>query len=132
MFVLPSSDRTVVGTTDIRTDETPDNVKASDAEVAYLLCAANAYFPNARLLSSDVMETWAGIRPLATAPAGTSPSSISREHRISRDQAGVIVVTGGKLTTYRSMAADVVDEVERSLGRKVIRAATDEEALPQG
>ena len=132
MFVLPSGDRTVVGTTDIRTDETPDNVKASDAEVAYLLRAANAYFPNARLLSSDVIETWAGIRPLATAPAGTSPSSISREHRISRDRAGVIVVTGGKLTTYRSMAAEVVDEVERALGRKVVRSATDEEPLPHG
>lgn len=132
MFVLPSGDQTIVGTTDIRTDETPDDVKASDAEVDYLLRAANACFPDARLLAGDVVETWAGIRPLATAPVGTSPSRISREHRISRDSGGVIVVTGGKLTTYRSMAAEVVDEVERALGRKVVRSATDEEPLPHG
>lgn len=132
MFVLPSGDRTIVGTTDIRTDETPDDVKASGVEVAYLLRAVNSCFPDSGLLPGDVLETWAGIRPLASAPEGTNPSSISREHRISRDKAGVVIVTGGKLTTYRSMAAEVVDEVERVLGRKVVRSATDEEPLPRG
>lgn len=117
MFTLPSGDDTVVGTTDLRTDETPDNVKASEAEIAYMLRAANFYFPDAKLTPDDVTATWAGIRPLAEAPPGTSPSSISREHRISRDKKGVLVVTGGKLTTYRSMAAEIVDHVESQLGR---------------
>ncbi len=125
MFVIPSRDQTIVGTTDLRTDESPDDVKASELEIQYLLRAVNSYFPEAKVTPDDVIETWAGIRPLAQAPSGTSPSSISREHRISRDAAGVIVVTGGKLTTYRSMAAEVVDLVERTLGRPHVECTTD-------
>jgi glycerol-3-phosphate dehydrogenase len=131
MFVLPDGDRAIVGTTDIRTTESPDDVVASEEEIEYLLHAANHYFPRSRLTRSDVLETWAGIRPLAAAPPGAKPSSISREHQISRDARGVIVVTGGKLTTYRSMAAEIVDVVERELGRKPRRAPTDEEPLPR-
>lgn len=130
MFVLPSGENTVVGTTDIYTAETPDDVNASDAEIAYLLRAASAYFPDASLKPDDVVGTWAGIRPLATTPAGTKPSSISREHRISRDKAGVIVVTGGKLTTYRAMAAEVVNHIELALSRRPRPAPTDQETLP--
>ncbi len=130
MFVLPSGDRAVIGTTDIYTKESPDNVEASDAEIDYLIAAANHYFPDARLTTSDVLGTWAGIRPLATAPPGSSPSSISREHQISHDRAGVIIVTGGKLTTYRSMAAEIVDVIELALGRRPAHAPTDEVLLP--
>lgn len=130
MFVLPDGDRAIVGTTDIYTEESPDEVEASDEEIAYLLRAANHYFPDAKLTEADVLETWAGIRPLATAPPGARPSSISREHQISHDQSGVIVVTGGKLTTYRSMAAEVADVVERDLGREPRRSPTDEIPLP--
>jgi glycerol-3-phosphate dehydrogenase len=130
MFVLPSGDRAIVGTTDIHTSETPDNVVASEEEIDYLLAAANHYFPSASLGRADVLDTWAGIRPLAAAPAGVRPSSISREHQISRDKSGVIVVTGGKLTTYRAMAAEIVDVVEKDLGRKPRRAPTDEVPLP--
>lgn len=130
MFVLPSGERTIIGTTDLRTDESPDDVRASEAEIAYLLRAANSYFPTAAITSDDVVETWAGIRPLAAAPTGARPSSISREHRIARSTAGLIVVTGGKLTTYRAMAAEVVDLVQRELGRTVERAPTDEIRLP--
>ncbi|HEX2724044.1 MAG TPA: glycerol-3-phosphate dehydrogenase/oxidase [Gemmatimonadaceae bacterium] len=132
MFTLPSTQGTIVGTTDIYTSETPDDVRASEPEIDYLLRAANHYFPDAALTRHDVTSTWAGIRPLATAPAGTRPSSISREHRISTDKDSVIVVTGGKLTTYRSMAAEVVDHVERALSRSPHRAATDREMLPAG
>lgn len=129
MFTLPSGDETIVGTTDLRTDESPDDVTASDAEIAYMLRAANFYFPDAKLSTDDILKTWAGIRPLATAPPGTSPSSISREHRISRDGSGVIVVTGGKLTTYRSMAAEIVDEIERVIGRTHLQCRTDQESI---
>ena len=129
MFTLPSGDDTIIGTTDLRTDETPDNVTASEAEIAYMLRAANFYFPDANLTPDNVTETWAGIRPLAEAPPGTSPSSISREHRISRDKKGMLVVTGGKLTTYRSMAAEIVDHVESQLGRAHQQSRTDLEPL---
>jgi glycerol-3-phosphate dehydrogenase len=130
MFVLPSGDHAIIGTTDIFTEESPDDVKASDAEIDYLLASANYYFPDSRLTRDDIVETWAGIRPLAAAPPGANPSSISREHQISRDSSGVIIVTGGKLTTYRSMAAEIVDEVEKTLRRKPARSRTDEVLLP--
>jgi len=129
MFALPHGSETILGTTDLRTDESPDEVKASDAEVDYILRAANFYFPDAGLSVDDVIAKWAGIRPLAAAPAGMSPSSISREHRISRDTSGMIVVTGGKLTTYRSMAEEIVDEIEKSIGRAHVGTQTDTEAL---
>ena len=130
MFVLPSRDNAVVGTTDIFTKESPDNVKASKEEIDYLLAAANHYFPDSSLVHDDIIETWSGIRPLAAAPQGASPSSISREHLISRDASGVIIVTGGKLTTYRSMAAEVVDEIDKTLGIKARPSHTDEVPLP--
>lgn len=129
MFTLPSGSDTVFGTTDLRTEESPDDVKASEAEIAYLLRAANFYFPDAKLTPDDVTSKWAGIRPLAAAPPGTSTSSISREHRVSRDSKGVIVVTGGKLTTYRSMAAEVVDRVESVLSRRHVESCTDSQLL---
>ena len=129
MFTLPRGSDTIIGTTDLRTDESPDDVQASDAEVDYILRAANSYFPDAKLTIDDVTAKWAGIRPLAKAPAGMSPSSISREHRISRDAAGMIVVTGGKLTTFRSMAEEIVDEVEKEIGRPHIQCRTDVEPL---
>jgi glycerol-3-phosphate dehydrogenase len=75
------------------------------------------------------VSAWAGIRPLATG-TGTNPSAASREHSIVADKAGVINVTGGKLTTYRSMAQEIVDVVQSSLGQKLERAPTDSVALP--
>ena len=129
MFTLPHGSETIVGTTDLRTDESPDDVKASDAEVDYILRAANYYFPDAKLTTDDVTAKWAGIRPLAKAPAGMSPSSISREHRISHDPAGMVVVTGGKLTTFRSMAEEIVNQVEKEIGRAHVQSRTDVEPL---
>ena len=129
MFTLPSGDETIFGTTDLRTDESPDDVKASESEIAYILRAANFYFPDSKLSRDDITATWAGIRPLAAAPAGMKPSSISREHRILRDRSGIIVVTGGKLTTYRSMASEIVDEVERVIARTHVACRTDVEPL---
>jgi glycerol-3-phosphate dehydrogenase len=131
MFCLPAGPQTIIGTTDTWTDESPETVHASPDDVDYLLRSANAYFPNARLTRADVVSAWAGIRPLASA-ASTNPSAVSREHSIVTDSTGVISVTGGKLTTYRSMAAEIVDLVQRSLGHKRQRAATDATLLPGG
>jgi glycerol-3-phosphate dehydrogenase len=129
MFCLPAGPQTIVGTTDTWTDESPENVHASSGDVDYLLRSANAYFPRAQLTRDDVVSAWAGIRPLASA-SSTNPSAVSREHSIITDRSGVISVTGGKLTTYRSMAAEVVDVVQQSLGQRRQRAPTDSTELP--
>ncbi len=137
MFALPWGDLSYVGTTDTDTTESPDEITASTDDIVYLLRSVNAQFPNARLGVDDVRATWAGLRPLlAPADRGT-PSSRSREHAIVTGRGGVVTVAGGKLTTYRVMAAEVVDRVLAELGRRgvTIRAGaarTDEEPLPGG
>lgn len=132
MFVLPSTATTIIGTTDTPTDERPDDVRASEDDIDYLLAAANHFFPGAQLTSGDVIASWAGIRPLIATGYSSTPASASREHRVDRGKSGLISVTGGKLTTYRSMAAEVVTAVERALGRKPTRAPTHREPLPGG
>ena len=129
MFCLPGGPQTVVGTTDTWTDESPETVHASTADVDYLLRSANAYFPRARLAREDVVSAWAGIRPLASGTAA-NPTAVSREHSIVTDDSGVINVTGGKLTTYRSMAAEIVDRVQQALGTERERTSTDSVELP--
>ena len=131
MFCVPAGPQTIIGTTDTWTDESPETVHASPGDVDYLLRSANAYFPRAQLTGADVVSAWAGIRPLAKA-SSTNPSAVSREHSIVTDSSGVISVTGGKLTTYRSMAAEIVDLVQKSLGHERQRAATDSTELPGG
>src|SRR3990170_6857694 len=108
MFCLPAGPHAIIGTTDTWTTESPESVKAGDADVDYLIRSANHYFPRAALTPRDIVSAWAGIRPLASG-AAARPGRISREHSIVTDDSGVINVTGGKLTTYRSMAAEVVD-----------------------
>ncbi len=132
MFVLPGTSHTIVGTTDTWTEKSPDTVTASEADIEYLLSAANSCFPEARLTHSAVVCAWAGIRPLADWETAKNPSSVSREHRIARNGVGLITVSGGKLTTYRAMAAEIVDTVERELGRKPSHCKTAETLLPGG
>lgn len=129
MFCLPAGSQAIIGTTDTWTTESPEAVHASPDDVDYLIRSANAYFPRARLTRDDVVSAWAGIRPLASAST-TNPSAVSREHSIVTDSSGVITITGGKLTTYRSMAAEIVDLVQKSLGQDGRRAATDSTELP--
>ena len=132
MFVLPSLATTIIGTTDTPTDERPEEVRASREDIEYLLATANAFFPSANLRAADVIAAWAGIRPLIASGFRSDPASASREHRIDRSGSGLISVTGGKLTTYRAMAAEVVDAVERALARRHTRGRTARVPLPGG
>ena len=132
MFVLPAGAHAIIGTTDTYDATSPDDVHATSADVRYLLDATNHYFPEANLRESDVVATWAGIRPLAAAGATGAPSSASREHSITESAPGLVRVTGGKLTTYRAMAAEVVDTAERALGQAPSPARTATLALAGG
>lgn len=137
MFILPWGDLSYIGTTDTDTSDEPDAVRASAEDVIYLLRSANAYYPEARLQPSDVISTWAGLRPLLRHDGPIDPSAVTREHRIVDSPSGLISIVGGKLTTYRVMAEQVVDHVAQRLheldGRPLPRrAATDREPLPGG
>ncbi|HEX9582003.1 MAG TPA: glycerol-3-phosphate dehydrogenase/oxidase [Gemmatimonadales bacterium] len=137
MFIVPWGDLAYIGTTDTDSDASPDDVWATGEDVVYLLRSANAYFPDARLGPADVRSTWAGLRSLLATDHAADPSSVSREHRVLEGAGGMVSVLGGKLTTYRSMAAETVDLIGRRLtaldGRALPpRAATDREPLPGG
>jgi glycerol-3-phosphate dehydrogenase len=128
MFCIPEPerDRVLVGTTDTETDEEPDNLTASDADVAYLVRAARHLFPHRDLRERDITGKFAGVRPLLR--QGGKESSRSREHRIVREDR-VLTIAGGKLTTYRSMAEEAVDELGKLLGREIPAATTGVESL---
>ncbi len=129
-FILPSPVHTIVGTTETPAERGPDAIRANCRDVQYLLRAANHFFPAASLRDTDVISAWAGIRPLV-AHAGTTANDASREHHIATSASGLISVTGGKLTTYRAMAAEIVDTVERALGRtKGTASLTGDAPLP--
>jgi glycerol-3-phosphate dehydrogenase len=136
MFVLPWGDVTVIGTTDTDYSGAAEDVAPSDQDVTYLLRSTNAFFPDARLGDDDVIATWAGLRPLL-ADGGAGPTAqVPREHRIVESTSGLLTITGGKLTTYRSMAAELVDAVAQRLhamdGRRIPTAPTHREPLPGG
>jgi glycerol-3-phosphate dehydrogenase len=130
LFALPAGAHTIVGTTDTFTDASPDDVRASRSDLDYLLAAANRFFPDARLANDDVVAAWAGIRPLM--PSQGSSVAASREHAIGREERRTVTITGGKLTTYRIMAREVVDAVQELLGRRHVRATTNARPLPGG
>jgi len=132
MFLLPGDTHAVIGTTDTETDASPDDVRASRDDVDYLLRTANHFFPAASLTAEDVVCAWAGIRPLVAGRFGTDAAAASREHEITVSERGVVSVSGGKLTTYRAMSAEVVDVVERELGRVATPSETARVPLPGG
>ncbi len=108
--------RTVIGTTDTFFDGSPDKVEPTKEDVDYLLEVANSYFPTAELVPDDVLATWSGLRPLlAPEDASEGASAVSREHMIY-DSPGFVTIAGGKLTTFRRMAAEVVDRATAQLG----------------
>ena len=135
LFAIPWGEETYVGTTDTDWDGDPAEVAADSNDIDYILESVNYFFPDAGLNREDVVSTWAGLRPLIT-EAGVDESSVSREHRLVMESDGVITIAGGKLTTYRKMAAEVVDhavDLLRLLGQAPVTmrpANTHREPLP--
>jgi len=131
MFVLPAGEFSIIGTTDTEYDGRPDKVRPTTSDITYLLRSANAFFPGAHLLAGDIVAAWAGVRPLV-ASGDRNPDAVSREHAIGWTVPGLLSVTGGKLTTYRAMAAEVLDTIARRLRAGHRRAATHRTPLPGG
>lgn len=109
MFAIPWRERTVLGTTDTDFTGSADEVAADAEDVRYLCESGNGYFPGANLSPADVISTWAGLRPLIAAPPNVDESEISREHEVFSRNDGLVIIAGGKLTTYRRMARETVN-----------------------
>jgi glycerol-3-phosphate dehydrogenase len=115
VFVVPWGDRVYIGTTDTDYDGPLDNPACTPSDITYLLDAVNASLTEP-ISERDILGTWAGLRPLVRDAKSEKTADLSRRHDVSRSSSGVVTVTGGKLTTYRKMAADSVDEVVGILG----------------
>ncbi len=114
LFVIPWDNHWIIGTTDTDFDEDKDRPVATEGDVEYLLEHVNAVLTSP-LARRDVEGVYAGLRPLLSG-AAESTTKLSREHSVSQPVPGLVVVAGGKYTTYRVMAQDAVDEAVRGLG----------------
>ncbi|WP_270888370.1 glycerol-3-phosphate dehydrogenase/oxidase [Pedococcus sp. 5OH_020] len=123
LFVIPWGRHWIIGTTD--TDWALDKAHpaASRADIDYLLDHVNRVLTTP-LTHEDVEGVYAGLRPLL-AGESESTSRLSREHVVAHSAPGLVVVAGGKYTTYRVMAKDAVDEAAQALARMVPPSTTD-------
>jgi len=117
VFVVPWGDFTYVGTTDTDYDGPVDDPQCTPDDVAYLLKALNRAITEP-LGTADVTGTWAGLRPLLRTASSERTADLSRRHGVRVSTSNVITITGGKLTTYRRMAADTIDQVARILRKR--------------
>jgi len=116
LFAVPWHNRVVVGTTDVEKQHAELEPQAESDEVEYILETARLYMakPPGR---SDVRAVFTGLRPLAAPSAdGQKTKEISRGHKILISKGGLITLTGGKWTTYRKMAEDVINTAARQTG----------------
>lgn len=110
VFIFPWEGITLVGTTDIDHNQSLDNEPGiSPEEVAYLMAAVESQFPSLGITLDDVIATFAGVRPVIGS-GKSDPSEESRDHVIWEEN-GLLTVTGGKLTTFRLIALDVLKAV---------------------
>ena len=134
LFVIPWGERLILGTTDTDYQGDPAAVRTGAEDVHYILNVVNGAFPGARITVSDVISTWAGVRPLI-APRhinADAPSSVPRRHEIRMPEPGWFDVAGGKLTTYRLMAEQVVDRIGAFLNRRLPESPTRNGPLNPG
>ncbi|GAB4545253.1 MAG: glycerol-3-phosphate dehydrogenase/oxidase [Anaerolineae bacterium] len=117
MFLIPWGRFSILGTTDTDYEGDPGGVEPEAGDIAYILEAARHAFPVAGLSEADIISAYAGLRPLIASDAPTG-YKVSREHQILNTAPGFFTIAGGKLTTWRSMAEEMVDELAGYLGRE--------------
>lgn len=110
VFAIPRHEMVIVGTTDTDYTGRPANVTTDEEDVNYLLGVVDQYFPGAKIKRSDILATYAGVRPLVQDNA-ESEGKTSREHVIWTSNENVTFVAGGKYTTYRLIAQQAVEKV---------------------
>lgn len=113
VFAIPRHEMVIVGTTDTDFKGDLNTVRAEPEDVSYLLGVIEKYFPGLKISSSDIVASYAGVRPLVHDGSSTAGKT-SREHTIMTDEHGVTYIMGGKYTTYRLIAEQAVDEILKS------------------
>jgi glycerol-3-phosphate dehydrogenase len=137
IFVIPWGELAYVGTTDTDYDGPIDNPTCTGEDVDYLLSALN-HAMDTDLGRDVVVGTWAGLRPLVSSGETGRTADLSRRHSVHRSESGVVSIAGGKLTTYRRMAADAIDELEQGFSElrpsktKKLRLHGATDSAPEG
>jgi glycerol-3-phosphate dehydrogenase len=140
-FAIPWRNHVYAGTTDTDYPNPDKPLTVSRNDVSYMLDITNHYFPNQQLTESDVVSTWAGLRPLVAphdevSVEDVNPSDISREEKLEVFDNRFVVAAGGKLTTYRVLAQKIVDKAAHLLEREGVVArshrVTAQRPLPGG
>lgn len=109
LFAVPWHDKVVVGTTDTLREEPSFEPKPLEQEIEFVLETARRFLTK-KPTREDVLSVFAGLRPLAAPEEeGKSTKEVSRSHKVFVSDTGLITITGGKWTTYRQMAEDVID-----------------------
>jgi glycerol-3-phosphate dehydrogenase len=108
VFGIPRHEMIIIGTTDTDFKDSPEKVVATHDDIRYLLKIANEYFPGAELTETDIIASYAGVRPLVNDGSFTEGKT-SREHKFISDAEGITFIMGGKYTTYRKIAEQAMD-----------------------
>ncbi|WP_028783710.1 glycerol-3-phosphate dehydrogenase/oxidase [Thalassobacillus devorans] len=114
VFAIPRDGKTYVGTTDTDYEGDIAHPTMTEADRTYLIESINYMFPTVNITVEDVESSWAGLRPLVH-EEGKDPSEISRKDEVFISDSGLISMAGGKLTGYRKMAQNVIDQVRDML-----------------
>lgn len=124
-FVIPWRGLSLIGTTDTDFDGSPDEVYTCEHDVDYLLDEVRRVFPDENIDKREIITTYSGLRPLVDTE-GKPAWQVSREHLIKESASGLISVIGGKYTTYRHLAEQVVDialkRLENNPARTIVKA----------
>ncbi len=124
LFVIPWGDKWIVGTTDTPYAGDRAQPMASRADVEYILNQANRVL-TPHLKAEEIIGVYAGLRPLVANNKDSATTKLSREHSVNRPAPGFISIVGGKYTTYRIMARDVIDRAVLELRRITPESVTD-------
>lgn len=124
IFIIPWNKLYLIGTTDVRFEGDPDEVRCEDWEIDYLLSETNLALPSAKLTRDSILQTYSGVRPLPY-------KSSTRRHFIREHPQlpNLLSIVGGKLTTYRSLSEECVDLIFRKLGKNPPPCRTATEIL---
>lgn len=120
IFVIPQQKGILVGTTEATLDKDDNfyNIECTSHEITYLLDNLNEYFPQAKITNDNIIATTAAVRPLVRNPRSKNAHKTSRHHQIFSPQKNMYVIAGGKYTTFRVMARDLVKKIFKSENKK--------------